>query len=92
MSIKNKATGTPHSVYYIHSQSGIGSCMMSVMIFIYTYVGLSALLVSIDRQCESPDTWNERQNWLHVLLFRNVCFTGVTSKTLCPLRITKTGG
>ena len=38
--------------------------MMSVMIFIYTYVGLSALLVSIDRQCESPDTWNERQNWL----------------------------
>ena len=54
--VKNKATGTPHGVYYYIALIG-SLCLFhsgSRGIIIYIYVGLSALLVSTCRAMRRP--------------------------------------
>ena len=55
--VKNKATGTPHEVYYIQpSLASDNSIVRCQECFLYTYtgVGLSALLVSTGRAMRRP--------------------------------------
>ena len=56
--VKNKATGTPHEVYYIQlSLASIGSsavCCRCGVLYTYIGVGLSALLVSTCRAMREP--------------------------------------
>ena len=55
--VKNKATGTPHEVYYIQpslaSDDSVVRCQERFL-YIYTGVGLSALLVSTGGAMRRP--------------------------------------
>ena len=67
--VKNKATETPHGVYYIHSShSPLHLFAKELMIgTIYTHTwGFQRCSFRLTGQCEGLNTWNEWQDWLHV--------------------------
>ena len=71
--VKNKATGTPHEVYYIQlSLASIGSsavCCRCGVLYTYIGVGLSALLVSTCRAMREP-FYHEASNRMALRFFR----------------------
>ena len=77
--VKNKATGTPHEVYYIQlSLASIGSsavCCRCGVLYTYIGVGLSALLVSTCRAMREPQ-FVERATGLTPRLFSYVLVRG----------------
>ena len=54
LSVKNKATGTPHGSVLYTFFIGIGVFQYQCWYYIYIYVGLSSLLVSTDRAMREP--------------------------------------
>ena len=70
--VKNKATETPHGVYYIHfSHSPLHLFAKELMVgTIYTHTwGFQRCSFRLTGQCEGLHAWNEHQDWLHVFLF-----------------------
>ena len=71
--VKNKATGTPHEVYYIQpSLASDGSIVRCQECFLYIYTGVGAFGVArFDWQgnAKAFTLWNEWQDWLHVFMY-----------------------